>query len=146
MNPLVHYLKFGLPEGRQSRTLARNRDCELILGSGFFIKDWYLSSYPEIAVQAVDPLEHFLDFATVERAFDIRPAKAVGALMDLQRQNNSIRLENAELGRACERMSAELAKRKAETIQLARERDKVRSMIARRLTSKRWLLKGLFHL
>jgi hypothetical protein len=66
MNPLVHYLKFGLSEGRQCRSLARNRDCRLILGSGFFIQNWYLSSYPEVALQGVDPLEHFLDFATVE--------------------------------------------------------------------------------
>jgi hypothetical protein len=66
VNPLVHYLKFGLSEGRQSRSLARNRDCELILRSGFFIRDWYLSSYPEVAVPGVDPLEHFLDCAMVE--------------------------------------------------------------------------------
>jgi hypothetical protein len=66
VNPLVHYLKFGLSEGRQSRSLARNRDCELILRSGFFIEDWYLSIYPEVAVPGVDPVEHFLDCARVE--------------------------------------------------------------------------------
>jgi chromosome segregation ATPase len=72
--------------------------------------------------------------------------KLRAALADLQRQNNALRLENAEQKQAWERMSAELAKRKAETIQLARERDEVRSKIAHRLTSKRWLLKRLFHL
>jgi chromosome segregation ATPase len=72
--------------------------------------------------------------------------KLRAALADLQRQNNSLRLENAERKQAGERMSAELAKRKAETIQLARERDEVRSKIARCLTSKLWLLKRLFQL
>src|ERR1700722_14240106 len=66
VSALVHYLKFGLSEGRQSRSLARNGECQLILGSGFFIQDWYLSSYPEVAIQGVDPLEHFLDYAMVE--------------------------------------------------------------------------------
>jgi hypothetical protein len=62
--------------------------------------------------------------------------KLRAALVDLQRQNNALRLENAEQKQAWERMSAELVKRKAETIQLARERDAVRSKIAHRLTSK----------
>jgi hypothetical protein len=66
VNPLVHYLKFGLSEGRRSRSLVRNRHCELILGSGFFTQNWYLSSYPEVAVRGIDPLEHFLDCATAE--------------------------------------------------------------------------------
>jgi hypothetical protein len=66
VNALVHFLKFGLSEGRQSRSLSRNHDCELIQRSGFFIQDWYLSNYPEIAVPGIDPLEHFLDCATVE--------------------------------------------------------------------------------
>ena len=72
--------------------------------------------------------------------------KLRAGLADLQRQNNALRLENAEQKQAWERMSAELVKRKAETIQLARERDEVRSKIAHRLTSKLWLLKRLFHL
>jgi hypothetical protein len=66
MNPLIHYLRFGLSEGRQIRSLERNSECELISRSGFFNKDWYLSSYPDLAVPGVDPLEHFLDFATPE--------------------------------------------------------------------------------
>jgi isoleucyl-tRNA synthetase len=72
--------------------------------------------------------------------------KLRAALVDLRRQNNALRLENAERKRAWERTSAELAKRKAERIQLARERDELRSMIARGLSSRLWLLKRLFHL
>jgi regulator of replication initiation timing len=66
INPLVHYLQFGLAEGRQIRSLKRNSECELISRSGFFSKDWYLSRYPDVAVPGLDPIEHFLDFATLE--------------------------------------------------------------------------------
>jgi hypothetical protein len=91
--------------------------------------------------------KHVMELARLEAEHSASGLpKLRAALADLRRQNNAIRLENAELGRAWERMSAELAKRKAETSQLARERDVVRSMIARRLTSKLWLLKNLLHL
>jgi hypothetical protein len=63
---LIHYLRFGLAEGRRIRSLERNNECELISRTGFFNQDWYLSNYPDAAIPGVDPLEHFLDFATPE--------------------------------------------------------------------------------
>jgi regulator of replication initiation timing len=71
--------------------------------------------------------------------------KLQAALVNLKCQNNALRLENADWKQTGERLSSALAKRKAETIQLAQERDEVRLQMARRLSSKVWLFKRLFH-
>jgi hypothetical protein len=44
INSLIHYPHFRLSEGRQIRSLERNRECELISRSGFFSEDWHLSN------------------------------------------------------------------------------------------------------
>jgi hypothetical protein len=72
--------------------------------------------------------------------------KLRAALADFRRQNNALRLENAERKQAWERMSVELVRMRTEINQLARERDEVRSKIARCLTSSLGLLKRLTHL
>lgn len=44
VNPLVHFLYDGIPEGR--------------LPNPYFVPAWYLESYPDVG--GTDPLSHFL--------------------------------------------------------------------------------------
>ena len=86
--------------------------------------------------------EHVAELTQLKTEFP----KLSPALVDLKRQANALRLQNADWKEAVDRMSLALAKSKVEASERARERDEVRFQIARRLTSKVWLLKGLFRL
>lgn len=74
-NPLLHYIKFGRGEGRkivssgaipgsknknqQKHNKAEEQDELLIRNSGLFDEAFYLESYPEVAKQGNDPIEHY---------------------------------------------------------------------------------------
>ncbi|WP_250481592.1 hypothetical protein [Caballeronia sp. NCTM5] len=44
-----------------------SREYEIIVKSGLFDRDWYLSQYEDIAVAGTDPIEHFLKAGAQER-------------------------------------------------------------------------------
>ena len=46
MNPLLHYMTFGMTEGRDMQLAARVR---AVAASPFFDGNWYLERYPDVA-------------------------------------------------------------------------------------------------
>ena len=52
MNPLVHFLYHGIPEGRQPNP--------------YFSASWYLEAYPDVAGAALDPLSHYVRYGAAE--------------------------------------------------------------------------------
>jgi hypothetical protein len=86
--------------------------------------------------------EHVAELAQLK----IDPPKLYAAFLDLKRQANALQLQNEDWKEAVDRMSLALAKSKAEARAGARERDDMRLQITRRLTSRVWILKRLFHL
>lgn len=67
-NALVHFVTAGRSEGRRPHP-ARRRDShheaglvEIINESGFFDRDWYLATYPDVAKVRIDPVLHFLRY------------------------------------------------------------------------------------
>jgi Methyltransferase domain len=68
-NALLHYLQHGINEGRDISPMAvpkPSADLELIAGSKFFDRDWYLSTYPDVAAAGVDPAAHYLSSGAAE--------------------------------------------------------------------------------
>jgi len=84
INPLLHYLRHGLNEGRPAPTRAehqRVRDTEDIRADPWFDEAWYLATYPEVAHSGKDAAAHYL-VAGVGGMFDPSPAFSSAAYLD----------------------------------------------------------------
>ncbi len=77
MNPLIHYLRYGIHEGRSSSPSAtaethlasasveaQNQDLDLLIASELFDPVWYVRTYPEL--QGLDPYHHCLSIGDME--------------------------------------------------------------------------------
>lgn len=60
MNPLVHYMRHGLREGRQCNDYREQY--ERVERSRLFDRSYYLTCNPDVAASGTDPLRHFLRF------------------------------------------------------------------------------------
>lgn len=57
----------GLRRRQQAPTLReREAALELVAGSEWFDRDWYLAAYPDVAAAGLDPVAHYLDFGWKE--------------------------------------------------------------------------------
>ena len=76
MNPLLHYLRKGKSEGRQTKApsfsfwqrisignkfIGKYAEYRAINQSGMFDENWYLTQYPDVAESGMDPLQHYLE-------------------------------------------------------------------------------------
>lgn len=76
MNPLLHYLRKGKSEGRQTKApsfsfwqrisignkfIGKYAEYRAVYQSGMFDEDWYLTQYPEVAESGMNPLQHYLE-------------------------------------------------------------------------------------
>lgn len=59
LDPIKHYLKFGVSEGRNP--------------SAHFDTQWYLDSYGDVAKAGVNPLLHYIDFGRNEGRHPVKP-------------------------------------------------------------------------
>jgi hypothetical protein len=64
VNPLVHYIVNGAPEGRDPSPL--------------FDTDWYLAQYPDVRADGCNPLFHYLRFGTAEGRAPRPPGREMG--------------------------------------------------------------------
>lgn len=78
INPLVHYLKYGIKEGRDLKfNIDTNEECgKLTVGNDinsnknkvgtYFDKQFYLENNKDVSESDVDPIEHYLNFGWKE--------------------------------------------------------------------------------
>jgi lipopolysaccharide biosynthesis protein/glycosyltransferase involved in cell wall biosynthesis len=68
MDPALHYLKYGALEGRDPgpQCVRQREDLNLIVRSGLFDPDWYLSRYPDVRALGIDPALHYLKHGASE--------------------------------------------------------------------------------
>ncbi|SFY32883.1 rhamnan synthesis F family protein [Azotobacter vinelandii] len=59
VDPVQHYLQFGMREGRSYSD--KSRDLNNLMQSGIFDPEWYSHYYPDIRTAGIDPARHFLD-------------------------------------------------------------------------------------
>ena len=62
-NPLLHFIAGG---GTRDRILTE----AAIVASGLFDPDWYLLTYPDVAAEGCDPLEHYILHGGMELRHD----------------------------------------------------------------------------
>ena len=65
MDPVLHYIFFGINEGK-SPSFMFERIYDSFKDSDWFNEDYYLSKYPEIIKLGIDPLIHFIFFGYYE--------------------------------------------------------------------------------
>lgn len=77
LNPLVHYLCYGIAERRQltkagaatsepASTSPNAADIDSLARSGWFDRDWYLSCYLDVSAAGADPVLHYLEHGAAE--------------------------------------------------------------------------------
>jgi GT2 family glycosyltransferase/tetratricopeptide (TPR) repeat protein len=81
MDPLAHFLEYGLSEGRTPNADEEPREA----WSGRFPAKWYIARNPDVAASGMDPLEHFLRFGLREGRAPSAEEESARSLLDAKR-------------------------------------------------------------